>query len=186
MREQDVLDVLHTLTGRSWAADIAAWVHGRFDLPVATLLEAHGVHCKGDTPQIAQQLGLRVTEGAAGIGVKVVLRGGPAEAAGMMAGDEWIGIEPVQATAQATGWRLNKLDDLLLYAGEASEVLALVARDRRLLRLPLQLPASASPKVPAKAATKGRKPTTKNATSADTVTLSVADEKSANRWLDGC
>ena len=84
------------------------------------------------------------------------------------------------------GWDAQMIDDLLLYAGEASEVLALVARDKRLLRLPLQLPASASPKVPAKAATKGRKPTTKNATSADTVTLSVADEKSANRWLDGC
>ncbi|MGF6213067.1 M61 family metallopeptidase [Comamonas sp. 4034] len=185
MREQDLLDVLHTLTARSWTTDIAAWVHGRFDLPVATLLQAHGVQCKGDTPQIAQQLGLRVSEGAAGIGIKVVLRGSLAEAAGMMAGDEWIGIEPVQATAQAAGWRLGKLDDLLLYAGDASQVLALVARDKRLLRLPLQLPAATAPKMAEKAATKGRKPTTKTATPADTVTLSVADEKSVNCWLDG-
>ena len=178
MREQDLLDVLQALTGRSWAADIAAWVHGKLDLPVATLLEAHGVQYKADKPQIAQQLGLRVSEGAAGITAKVVLRGGLAEAAGMMAGDEWLGIEPVQPNAQ--GWRLNKLDDLLLYAGDASEVIALVARDKRLLRLPLQLPAAASAKP-----VKGRKTITKTATAVDTVTLAVADAKRAERWLDG-
>ena len=41
-----------------------------------------------------------------------------------------------------TGWRMTKLDDLLLYAGNHRKVTALVARDRRLLRLELNLPAA--------------------------------------------
>ena len=180
MREQDLLDVLHELTGRSWAADISAWVHGKLDLPVAALLQAHGVDCQPDKPQIAQQLGLRVAEGAAGISIKVVLRGGAAEAAGMMAGDEWIGIEPLQASTDSIGWRLHKLDDLPLYAGDAQQVLALVARDKRLLRLPLALPAR-----PASAPGKGRKKAPKTASQSDTVTLAVTDVNLVNLWLDG-
>ena len=38
----------------------------------------------------------------------------------------------------------HKLDDLLLYAGAQRKVTALVARDRRLLRLELALPAAAT------------------------------------------
>ena len=37
-------------------------------------------------------------------------------------------------------WRLTKLDELPLYLGDARQCTALVARDKRLLRLPLQLP----------------------------------------------
>ncbi|MFG5779563.1 M61 family metallopeptidase [Comamonas sp. J-3] len=181
MREQDLLDVLLALTGHSWAADIAAWVHGKLDLPLASLLESHGVQYKTETAQIAQQLGLRVAEGAGGISLKVVLRGGAAEAAGMMAGDEWLGIEPLQTSHSHLGWRLLKLDDLPLYAGDAAEVLALVARDKRLLRLRLQLPANARPASNAK----GRKANTKTANTGDTVSLAVADATRVNRWLDG-
>jgi len=39
---------------------------------------------------------------------------------------------------------MTKLDDLSLYAGSHKTVTALVARDRRLLRLELNLPASAT------------------------------------------
>jgi hypothetical protein len=35
---------------------------------------------------------------------------------------------------------MSRLDDLLLYAGTAKKVIALVARDKRLLRLELALP----------------------------------------------
>ena len=44
----------------------------------------------------------------------------------------------------AAGWRLSRLDDLPLYAGQARRVMALVARDKRLLRLPLDLPTGAT------------------------------------------
>jgi hypothetical protein len=64
-----------------------------------------------------------------------VLRGGAAEQAGFAANDEWVGVE-----VGAAGWRMSKLDDLLLYAGSHKKVTALVARDRRLLRLELNLP----------------------------------------------
>ena len=69
--------------------------------------------------------------------IKTVLRGGAAEQAGFAANDEWLGVE-----IGGTGWRMTKLDDLLLYAGNHKKVTALVARDRRLLRLELNLPSA--------------------------------------------
>jgi hypothetical protein len=68
-----------------------------------------------------------------------VLRGGAAEQAGFAAGDEWLGLT-VGTGKAATRWRLNKLDDVLLYAATATKVSACVARDQRLLELPLVMP----------------------------------------------
>ena len=134
--EQDIRRVLRQCSGRSWDAEIDAWVHGTGELPVAELLAAIGVECKSDTAQIAQRLGLRVTESAS-VQIKIVLPGSAAERAGMMAGDEWLGVE-----VAGEGWRLTKLDDLPLYAAPDAHMTALVARDARLLRLPLVLPAA--------------------------------------------
>ncbi len=147
MAEADVAAVLAELGGRSFAPELAAWVHGTGELPLQDLLQAHGVAVHHDPAQLAQRLGLRVAEANGSVQVKVVLRGGAAEAAGLAAGDEWLGIElPAAKSAKnaATGWRLTKLDDLLLYAGTATQLTALVARDRRLLRLPLALPAAST------------------------------------------
>jgi predicted metalloprotease with PDZ domain len=85
---------------------------------------------------LQQRLGLRSTE-TSGVQIKTVLRGGAAEQAGFAANDEWVGLEVAGAA-----WRMTKLDDLLLYAGSHKKVTALVARDRRLLRLELNLPGS--------------------------------------------
>ncbi len=128
---------LHALTGRDWQAEIAAWVHGTGDLPLADLLAAFGVAVESQPAAPAQALGLRVQEGSS-IAIRQVLRGSPAEQAGMMAGDEWYGIE-----AAGQGWRIGKLDELALYAPPGSAVTALVARDKQLLRLALQLPQAA-------------------------------------------
>ena len=146
MAEADVATVLAELGGRSFAAELAAWVHGTGELPLQDLLQAHGVAVHHDPAQLAQRLGLRVTEANGSVQVKVVLRGGAAEAAGLAAGDEWLGIElpAAKSPKNAAGWRLTKLDDLLLYAGSATQLTALVARDRRLLRLPLALPAAST------------------------------------------
>jgi predicted metalloprotease with PDZ domain len=123
-------------------------VHGIGELPLQDLLQAHGVAVHHDPAQLAQRLGVRVAEANGSVQVKVVLRGGAAEAAGLAAGDEWLGVElPALASAKTkmpAGWRLTKLDDLLLYAGTATHLTALVARDRRLLRLPLALPAAST------------------------------------------
>jgi len=130
MTEADVLAVLKELTGRSWAAEFKAWVHGTRDLPLEKLLAAHGVQVKHEPAQLAQRLGLRVAEDHS-VHIKTVLNGGAAHKAGFAPGDEWLGVDT---------WRMKKLDDLLLYAGKAKKVTALVSRDRQLLRLPLTVP----------------------------------------------
>ena len=100
------------------------------------MLQPLGIVVLEEPAQLQQRLGLRVTE-TAGVQIKNVLRGGAGEQAGLAANDEWLGVE-----VGAAGWRLSKLDDLLLYAGSHKKVTALVARDRRLLRLELNLPAA--------------------------------------------
>lgn len=47
------------------------------------------------------------------------------------AGDEWLGVD---------NWRVRKLDDVALYARKQKRITALVARDGRLLRCPLEWP----------------------------------------------
>jgi predicted metalloprotease with PDZ domain len=144
MSEADFAAALQEVSGRSYAAEIAAWVHGTGELPLQDLLQRHGVAVLQEPAQLAQALGLRVQEDG-GIQVKTVLRGGAAERAGFAAGDEWLGIAPVAAGkkhAPVQGWRLSKLDDVMLYAGPHKKVSAWVARDKRLLRLDLTLPAA--------------------------------------------
>ncbi|CAN5232786.1 PDZ domain-containing protein [soil metagenome] len=145
MRELDLAAVLETLGLRSFAPELAGWVHGRGELPLKELLEQHGVAVLEEPAQLAQRLGLRVAENH-GIQIKTVLRGGAAEQAGFSAGDEWLGLEPVARASAKTappahaGWRMSRLDDLTLYAGDANKVIALVSRDKRLMRLELTLP----------------------------------------------
>ncbi len=139
MTESDVAAALRELGGRSFSRELAAWVHGTRELPLEDLLASRGVNVQHDPAQWQQRLGLRTTETSGQVQVKTVLRGGPAEQAGMAAGDEWLGIE-----VAGTGWRLTKVDDLALYLGNHRRLTALVARDRRLLRLELTLPASAA------------------------------------------
>ena len=138
MTEADLSSVLAELGGRSFAKELARWVHGTTELPLKALLTGQGVTVLEEPAQLAQRLGLRVTE-TTGIHIKVVLRGGAAEQAGFAAGDEWLGLE-VGTGKKATQWRLTKLDELPLYAGTALKVGALVARDKRLMTLALTLP----------------------------------------------
>ena len=141
MSEADVLAVLKALTGRSWASEFKAWVHGTRDLPLEKQLTSHGVSVQHDPAPLAQRLGLRVSEDHS-VHIKTVLNHSAAHHAGFAPGDEWLGIELAgQANSHiGAAWRLKKLDDLLLYAGKAKKVTALISRDRQLLRLPLVLP----------------------------------------------
>jgi predicted metalloprotease with PDZ domain len=136
MTEADFAAVLKELGGRAFTREIAAWVHGTRELPLEELLQPHGIEVLEEPSQVQQRLGLRVIE-TSGIQVKTVLRGGAAEQAGIAANDEWIGVE-----VAGSGWRMTKLDDLTLYAGAHKKVTAVVARDRRMLRLELALPAA--------------------------------------------
>ena len=144
MSEADFAAVLQEVGGRSYVREIASWVHGTGELPLLDLLQRHGVAVQQEPAQLAQALGLRVLE-SGNVQIKTVLRGGAAERAGFVSGDEWLGLEPIAAGKSKTpvnGWRLAKLEDLLLYAGSEKKVLALVARDKRLLRLKLSLPSA--------------------------------------------
>jgi len=156
MAQDDLLAVLQTLTGRSYAKDLARWVHSTKDLPLAELLEAHGLLVNREPDQIAQQLGLRVKE-SGGLFIQQVLRGGVAEKAGFAAGDEWIAVE-----AESGPWRMQALDDLNLYTAKAKKISVTVARDKRLMTLSLTMP----------------KPS-------QSVRLSVRDAAATNKWLDG-
>lgn len=161
MREADLDRVLRKLGRRSFADELSRWVHGTEDLPVLQLLERHGLQVHHDNAPLAQQLGLRVSE-ADGIVIKQVLRGGAGEAAGLAAGDEWLAIELPAARRGAApeAWRVRKLDEVRLLRGRRPRVTALVSRDRRLLRCPIEWPA----------------PT-------QTVRLAVADAALLARWL---
>ncbi|MDM0043098.1 peptidase M61 [Variovorax dokdonensis] len=141
--EADIAAALAEVGHRSFSSELDRWVHGTGELPLTELLIAHGVAALDEPAQPAQRLGLRVAETNGAVQVKVVLRGGAAEKAGFAAGDEWLGVEVTGNRGRpAQAWRIAKLEDLALYLGpDAKTVTAIVARDRRLLRLPLQLPA---------------------------------------------
>jgi predicted metalloprotease with PDZ domain len=145
MHEADFLAMLDTLGGRSFAPELASWVHSTDELPLKKLLEHHGVSVLDEPAQLAQRLGLRVDD-SSGVCIKVVLHGGAAEQAGFAPGDEWLGIEIAGGDRQS-GWRLRRLDDLtacLARSDSAQKVVALVSRDQRLLRLNLTLPPAAT------------------------------------------
>ena len=172
MSEADLLTVLEELTGRSYATEVAQWVHSTDELPLAALLAAHGVSLKPDTAQLAQRLGIRVAENHS-VQIKTVLRGSAAEQAGLAAGDEWLGLR-----VKEQAWRISKLDDVAFYAGPHTKLVAVVARDGRLLELPLTLPAA----VPPGGAAQGK---ARRQPQPDTVTLTTTDTAAASRWLGG-
>ncbi|GAB3362772.1 MULTISPECIES: M61 family metallopeptidase [Giesbergeria] len=159
MTEADLRAVLRDWAGRSFDAELDAWVHSTAELPVPALLAAHGIAQQTEDAPAAQILGLRVTENG-GIRLQTVLRGSLAERAGMAANDEWLGLE-----VQGQGWRLRKLADVALYAGHATRVTALVVRGERLLRLPLELPGAEARTVASQ--------------------WQVSDSAAATRWLSG-
>lgn len=143
MREQDALDELQAITGRSWRKELQAWVHSTAELPLAQLLEAQGIRIHAEPGNFAQHLGLRHLDANGSVQVKAVLRGSAAEQAGFAAGDEWLGLE-VGARGQlgktAPSWRVNKLSDVPELLGKERKAIALVSRDKQLLRLPLTVP----------------------------------------------
>lgn len=159
MTELDLLSTLKTLAGRSFAKELNRWVHSTAELPVAELLEQHGVQVNLEPNQVAQQLGVRVKENG-GLYIQQVLRGSAAEKAGFCSGDEWLAVELTAGTARGP-WRMQTLEDLTLYTNTTKKLKALVARDKLLLTLSLTLP---------------------KATQA--VRLSVRDAIAVSRWLD--
>ena len=177
MTEADLRAELASLAGRSFDNELDQWVHSTAELPLAELLAAHGVALKPEPPQLAQRLGLRVTENHS-VQLKTVLRGGPAEKAGMAAGDEWLGLQ-----VQGQGWRIARLEDVAFYAGAATQVTAVVARDGRLLQLPMALPAALAAVAPGKSKPAGQRGRKATAATPDTISLTATDSTALGRWL---
>jgi len=128
--EADIAEALQAVAGRSLAPVLAAWVHGRNELPLQALLQRGGVRWNREAPTLAQRLGARLQEAPGGPKVQAVLDGGLAATLGLAAGDELLALG---------GWRLAKVDDLTLYGAFDAEQpqTLLVSRDRRLLSLTL-------------------------------------------------
>ena len=141
--EADFAAALEAVGGRSFAQEIAQL--GALDRRAAAGRAAaqRTAWPRSTTRRSAHRSsGLRVAEANGSVQVKMVLRGGAAEQAGFSANDEWIGIElPARprasrrragASPSSTTWRSTW--------APLKKITALVARDRRLLRLPLTLP----------------------------------------------
>jgi predicted metalloprotease with PDZ domain len=125
--EADIGAALEAVGGRSFSAELAAWVHGTDELPLDALLARVGVAIEPQPATLAQRLGVRVSESAlTGVKVSHVLRGGAGEHAGIEAGDELIAV---------AGWRLRRLDDALRCLVGDEPAPLLVSRDQRVLSL---------------------------------------------------
>jgi hypothetical protein len=100
-----------------------------------------------------------------------VLRGGAAEQAGMMAGDEWLAVE-----ADGQRWRISKLDDVQLYAAGSNQLTAWVARDQQILQLTLN---------PGGLLAKAASEDADSASPISNLGLEISDKAAAERWLTG-
>ncbi len=132
--EHDIAAALREVGGRAYAKELAAWVHGRSELPLSALLDAAGVAQRQSPAPLTSTLGLRLSESAlGGVQVKSVLVGGAACEAGVSAGDELLAVDD---------WRIRRLDDAAQWLSAGRPFELLLARDQRLLRLTLQAPAA--------------------------------------------
>ncbi len=127
--EAAIFAAVDSVAGRRLSEHLSAWVHGRDELPLPKLLQTAGVRLAHEPSGWAARLGLRLSEGpVSGVQVRQVLRGSPAERAGLSAGDELLA---------ADGWRIRKLDDALAWVDEAAGFELLAVRDQRVMSLRL-------------------------------------------------
>ncbi len=115
--------------GKDWAQVLNTWVHGVGELPLEDLLSRFGVEWTNKPPSVTQQWGLRAQERVDGLKVQAIMRGSPAEDAGLSAGDELLALN---------GWRLKKAEDLQNWRTAKGPQTLLICRDQRLqeVRLP--------------------------------------------------
>ena len=113
MSEADLLAVLERIGGRSYAPELAAWVHGTDELPVQRLLATQDVTVLEEPSQLAQRLGLRVsdgTTGSPGVVLKTVLSASAAERAGLAAGTNGLAFDCLAAVTRLRAtWPLRAM-----------------------------------------------------------------------------
>jgi predicted metalloprotease with PDZ domain len=142
MTESTLLTLLFELTGVSFKKNLQNWVHTTAELPVIELLEYFGVKAQYEPAQWAQKFGLRTSESSSSnLVIKQVLNESIAHKAGLCEGDEWIGIEIISKRIDPSQrfWRITKLEDIQLYAGNHRYINALISRDKKIFFLKLDL-----------------------------------------------
>jgi predicted metalloprotease with PDZ domain len=145
----DIANAFKRIGGRSYAKEIAAWVRGSAELPLAALLEAAGIWLAAEKAGYAAALGLRLVEGTNGVQVKQVLAGSAAMRAGVSAGDELLAVD---------GWRIRRLDEAQQWLEPGRDFELLLVRDQRLQRLTVQPGSVAAAPQVALALTGGKAP----------------------------
>jgi predicted metalloprotease with PDZ domain len=134
--ESHIADALEAVGGRSYARELAAWVHGTGELPLRELLEGAGIALRDDKQGFTAALGLRLNEGAGAVQVRQVLAGSAAMRAGVSAGDELLAVD---------GWRIRRLDEAQQWIRAGRPFELLLARDQRLHTLTLVPDAGVAP-----------------------------------------
>ena len=140
--QADIAAALQKVGGRSYAAELAEWVHGKGEPPVLALLAAHGVGARSAAPSWLVRWGFKVQEAGGSLKIQNILRGSVAEQAGLAAGDEIIAINSMRIKSLE---QLHYLLNPAQQAGKAS-IEILYARSGRVLRSQAQL-ASHTPDV---------------------------------------
>ncbi len=135
--EADIAKALCEVGGRSYQRELAAWVHGRSELPLSALFDAAGVRQGHGPPSLGAGLGLRLSEAAlSGVQVKSVQAGSAAAAAGVSAGDELLAVDD---------WRIRRLDDAQQWLATGRPFELLLVREQRVMRLSVQPEAAPRP-----------------------------------------
>ena len=174
--EHEFAQVLNELSGYSWKREIKNWVHGITDPPFEELLLENGIQVLKAPDPLQLQLGIRTDDSKSYVHIKHVLNKGVAQRSGFAPGDEWIGVELSDTVRhlkksrksnqfQSKSWRLSKLDDLWLLLGETKKFVALVGRDQRIIRLPIDFDID------------------KVNSNESNCTLSIKNDEKATKWL---
>jgi predicted metalloprotease with PDZ domain len=130
LTEATVFAQVEALAGAKLATDLAHWVHGTDELPLAEALALCGVDLQTEPAAWAASLGLRLSESPlTGVSIKSVLSGSAAAAAGLSAGDELLAVD---------GWRVRRFDDARQWVGAGLPFEVLVSRQQRLRSLTLK------------------------------------------------
>jgi predicted metalloprotease with PDZ domain len=123
--------LLREATGVSLGAQLARWVDGTGELPLAKLLAPFGVSLTFAPADPAPSLGVRMTTRGADLAIATALSGGAAQRAGLSAGDVIVAVDGLRVderTLKALLARRRAGDVVAIHAFRRDELLRLEAR----------------------------------------------------------
>ena len=140
--EDGIVEAVGQATGLDLGRALRAWTEGTRDPDFATLLQTVGIRLERklalESPHFAL-LGLKLQTGATDCRIAQVFDGGPAQKAGLSAGDILVALDGLRATPA-------RLDGLLARYAPGEAIQALAFRRDELQRFELQLAAAPPPR----------------------------------------